>query len=906
MQQHFLFLCLILTSFSVSSQDCPIGDLIIQSQAELDQFKIDFPNCKNLVDDVKISGVSNLDAFSEILNVEGNFDLTNCPLLESLSGLENLKSVNNRLSISHNNLLADLSALNNLQSVGAYLNPSTPWTLIISENNSLRFIDGFENLLSCGNAEINVGDNPLLESISGFNNLVNGKGIRIQRNDQLSTINGFSSITGYGSDAADSGADSLNYIRIFNCPVLSSSDGFGALELVSELSIGACNNLESIPFKNSLRVSNYLSLSDNESLISFDKIIPDQKMETIYISNQKLLPDLFFLNNVREIETLRIINNPGLKSLAGLTSLSRIIGRLSIADNPNLANLEGQKIDSIGGSFVLNRDQLTIKNNDQLVSLNGLSQLEYLTGGFYIDGNEKLRDVSLFENMELIGYLPSMGTRYDFRGFFRNNPQLNKCDYLYICNGINFEDYFMSANGATCSEKEDVLNLCDSTPRAQISYFLDLNGNGIKDTIETFYFGSSVKVEPIDTEYFVTDQLGPPLYLQEGDYNFLPQIDQSKWDLTTDHKGINFGSGEYKRIEIGIKALYEEARIEKSLFLGARCNTMQRLYTSAKNVGTESISGTLWLSVYPAGFQASLAAVADTIDGFRIGWTLPELAPSHSFRRYVEVTIPGPPDANVGEGLTFQLDADLDNADYQDESLTYSSPIMCAWDPNDKLVVPNRPNQEILEEDTLLYTIRFQNTGNDYAEHVFIIDSLDVDFLDISTIEFVDSSHPDKLVVTLERSGVLRFDFPHIFLPDSTADNSGSQGFVTFKIGIRENTLIHQDVIRNNADIYFDANPPVRTNRTRSVFVNDLSAIEDQNFETEKLAIFPNPTDGYIQFSRIVNGRFELYDLCGNLIVIKDLTDETAINLSMQPSGLYLLKVYENNSVYMQKVVIDM
>jgi len=62
----------------------------------------------------------------------------------------------------------------------------------------------------------------------------------------------------------------------------------------------------------------------------------------------------------------------------------------------------------------------------------------------------------------------------------------------------------------------------------------------------------------------------------------------------------------------------------------------------------------------------------------------------------------------------------------------------------------------------------------------------------------------------MQENGILTFEFRGIFLPDSTSNFEGSQGYISYLIrtvdGLPENTPV-----TNSAGIYFDLNPPVIT-----------------------------------------------------------------------------------------------
>ena len=141
-------------------------------------------------------------------------------------------------------------------------------------------------------------------------------------------------------------------------------------------------------------------------------------------------------------------------------------------------------------------------------------------------------------------------------------------------------------------------------------------------------------------------------------------------------------------------------------------------------------------------------------------------------------------------------------------------PIRDSYDPNDKQVVPTgRTAQRYTPTNQALrYQIRFQNTGNDVAYRVAVVDTLAAN-LDLRTLQVGAVSHPYRLTVSGRQRPVLTFTFDNILLPDSTRNPAASQGFVQFSIQPKA-TLSARTRIDNFADIFFDYNQPVRTNTT--------------------------------------------------------------------------------------------
>ncbi|MEX1191564.1 MAG: T9SS type A sorting domain-containing protein [Brumimicrobium sp.] len=149
----------------------------------------------------------------------------------------------------------------------------------------------------------------------------------------------------------------------------------------------------------------------------------------------------------------------------------------------------------------------------------------------------------------------------------------------------------------------------------------------------------------------------------------------------------------------------------------------------------------------------------------------------------------------------------------------YCGVVTGSYDPNDKrgfpLGVTNQNN--IQPNQQLQYVVRFQNTGTDTAFTVVIRDTLDTD-LNIFTVTPGVSSHN----YTFRKYGprVLEWTFDDIMLPDSTTDEPGSNGFITFTVD-QVPDLPNGTIINNQADIYFDFNAPIITNETDHL-INDM------------------------------------------------------------------------------------
>lgn len=148
--------------------------------------------------------------------------------------------------------------------------------------------------------------------------------------------------------------------------------------------------------------------------------------------------------------------------------------------------------------------------------------------------------------------------------------------------------------------------------------------------------------------------------------------------------------------------------------------------------------------------------------------------------------------------------------------------VTSSFDPNFKIVFP--ADSILNTQEWLTYTIHFQNTGTSPAQHIYILDTLDVN-LDESSVALLSSSHS---VMAQATDKVLKFNFPNIELPDSGFNEPLSHGFVKYKIKLKD-SLALGTLIQNTANIIFDFNQPIVTNTVPNI-ITDCSQLTIADF----------------------------------------------------------------------------
>lgn len=228
-----------------------------------------------------------------------------------------------------------------------------------------------------------------------------------------------------------------------------------------------------------------------------------------------------------------------------------------------------------------------------------------------------------------------------------------------------------------------------------------------------------------------------------------------------------------------------------------------------------------------------------------------------------------------------------------------------SFDPNEKSVQPSGvgPQHLITDDDDLDYIIQFQNTGTDTAFNVLLIDTIDIQHLDITSIQPGPSS--DAYTFSLQGTNVAKFAFDEIHLPDSTTNEPASHGFVKYKIRQKQGNPPGA-VINNFAGIYFDYNDPVLTN-TAFVTIADKDSIfptSDHPLLLQKgysITVSPNPFEQFVRFEIDAtmlqrNYSIRLYDVLGNEIYRSPKVH--ASSFSIKPpageAGIYFYRIYND------------
>jgi uncharacterized repeat protein (TIGR01451 family) len=234
-------------------------------------------------------------------------------------------------------------------------------------------------------------------------------------------------------------------------------------------------------------------------------------------------------------------------------------------------------------------------------------------------------------------------------------------------------------------------------------------------------------------------------------------------------------------------------------------------------------------------------------------------------------------------------------------NIQLNSIITGSYDPNIKVVSNTTIFPSFINNGEYLeYTVFFQNTGNDTAFTVLIIDTLS-SLLDQSTLSVISNSHP---MVINNYDGVLWFRFNNILLPDSNTNEPASHGYVKYKIK-PVSTMNIGDQILNTAYIYFDFNAPIITNTTATELttINTVAATN----QSKNIQVFPNPATNEIVQIRAPEKiqRIELLDVSGRLISSDNGKGNGILDYDahLLVKGIYTIRIIGEINVYEQRLI---
>ena len=359
---------------------CPAGGIVLRTQADITEFSTLFPSCSDLTGSLTIHPfavpINDLSPLIQITSIAKELYIYNTDL-QSLHGLDSLRSVGTDLEIHENHSLKSLTGLSSLNKVNGHLS--------IADNDSLETLEGL---------------GPIDPDSLNYLYLTNSK--------------------------------SLSFCNLESiCTYLSN----GGLRDISNNALGCSSpfQVNKACFPNEVCPEGNLLFYTQLDLDLFAEAYPDCHELSGFLqigpsTGESPITSLAGLSGILSIAgNLDITQNPSLKSLVGLDSLRHVGGYVSINTNDSLVDLTGlSSLNSIS-------DQLFIRFNDQLNSLNGLGQNQFVSLlSLFIENNPLLSFCNVPAVCNFLIQSEDIIIRFNAPGCV-NLPQVSAACGIYSC-----------------------------------------------------------------------------------------------------------------------------------------------------------------------------------------------------------------------------------------------------------------------------------------------------------------------------------------------------------------------------------------------------------------------------------------------------------------------------------------
>ncbi len=363
------------------------------------------------------------------------------------------------------------------------------------------------------------------------------------------------------------------------------------------------------------------------------------------------------------------------------------------------------------------------------------------------------------------------------------------------------------------------------------------------------------------------------------------------------HYNIDFGLTCKNGFDVGVQSITGRFR----------AGTTSELYVVAGDISafygghcSSGVTGKVTLQITGPGTYAGPAPGAltpDIVNGNTLTWFVDDyetISPGTDFNILIKTDDNAPANSTVCIAISVTpKEGDINPIN---NSAKQCFTTRNSHDPNEKEAYP------IGTVDTankwITYTVHFQNTGNDTAFSVVVLDTLD-DNVDPGTFQLL--AYTNKVITRVEYK-IVQFNFPYICLPDSATNKAGSQGYVQYRVKIRDNAGVGVQ-IKNSASIYFDKNEPILTNTTVNTIISGVFTSVALLTGEPEVTIYPNPANNSIHIA--VQGFqpawVSVTDVSGKKL--SELHFAPVIDISRLNAGIYFIEVKGTDGMVVKRLM---
>ncbi len=511
-----------------------------------------------------------------------------------------------------------------------------------------------------------------------------------------------------------------------------------------------------------------------------------------------------------------------------------------------------------------------------------------------------------------------------FITYFGNGQHLDTLTSAYGSTGLAFftENYSSSGtytikhvlyNGSVAIDSITYSHNFTPCQNFNIKFYFDVNGDCVKDSSENF-FGLSALTE-IDSNGIAVDTVSSTsgfsyvAYGNPGDiYSFRVLNTTTGTHVTCPSTSVIFDT-----LFIGT---------ETTKYFAVNCDTVANFnlwvnactrtgrHQQVINLITGNTFCTPEISALSFNFSPNYhfsygVPTPTSVIGNTVTWDMSSLSYINSPQlMYVHLEVPGawllPGDTIMSNAVITPTIGDYDSTN---NHINRVDTVKSSFDPNEIAVLPSGciPASTVTN---LQYSILFENTGNDTAHNIYVMDTLS-DNLASHSIRIVAASHTmntSRWYDTSIHHNIIKFDFPGINLLDSS-HHGFCDGMVLFTINTNSG-LSAGTTISNHAGIFFDDNPVVMTNYIANTV--GCGTLNTAKAPTAQAELYPNPaTDELIiKTDPTAFTTFTISNIMGQEQLHQTLTTATTkVNISNLATGLYYVTFKGEGGELVKKLV---
>lgn len=941
---------------SISCSENNIGTLVINDFPNLDTINYSNNPIINLT-------LSNLPLLTTHSAYSGNsITITNMPNLIDLTfdnSFNNIHIINNPVlvTINYNQQFINQLEITNvpsLSTINFYTGQATPYNLNLNSlPNLTNLVLGINDNCSLsltnlpllyqieisGVTTFNFHDLPQLHSIKSesgvltnfsISNLPNLYELKLANNDLVSlSIENLPNL--FTLDVSD---NNISTIALTNLPLLNNVNFEFNYSGQTNNTYNFLNlpNLQNLNFNHTSVAT--ITLNNLPSLYNFI-LNSNSNIASINFSN---LPSLYNLQ-IQECSSLSSIILNNLNSLYKVKIYSTAIQGINLSNLPMLYDVEISNNNAIpNNSFVLlnlpNLYELNLSNNDLLTfTFNPLPSLQILNISMNNLYTLNLSNLSNLSSLDISGnslHLVNLD--------LSSNPNISEINYS---NGWYNDQlkYINLRNGASnmtslivgtsvkniCVDSQAEKTLLQSLDSSLVNTIfttycsfnpagtfytiqgnskLDSNNNGC-DTNDIVFpmVNLNIQAGGISSNYFATNSGSYSIPLLAGQYSITPAFENpSYYTFSPSVVNVTLPTTTNPYIQdfcITPNGNHNDLEIVLLPYIPARPGFDAVYKLVYKNKGNQTQSGSINLNFddsvldYVATSQALSSQSSNLLN-----WTFANLQPFESRIITVTFNVNSPTETPaVISGSVLNYSAVINGATDEyvnDNTSILAQNVVNAFDPNDKTCIEGSTVTTNVIGEYIHYMVRFQNTGTANAQNIVVKDLIDLTKFDLTTL--VPISGSASFYTRVSNTNQVEFIFENINLPFASGTNSG---YIAFKIKTKS-SLVVGNTFSNQVNIYFDYNNPIVTNNYITTIQNPLG---NNQFEVEKLSIYPNPVKDVLQFKCDKKiAKVEVFDIAGRILSSNSIT-ENKLDLSDLKIGHYILKIFTEEGTLSAKII---